>query len=224
MSMQAVAVVLGLIGLSLIVGGFGGGLRGQPGRRARRLVSGAVLGAAGLLVAVVGAGLHTYARLSYEWPVAQVKIAAVDPGARQFRVSIQSLDGSYRETACDLQGDEWLLSARVQTWKPWTNLIGMNATYRLEQVANKYTSAADANAHLITACDIEAPHSLLGGFVPASWQAGLLSFMQAQERRFGSANFMPLADGAIYIVFMTQNGLNAEPANAAARAANEMRP
>jgi hypothetical protein len=48
--------------------------------------------------------------------------------------------------------------------------------------------------------------------------------LQADERRFGSANYMPLADGALYLVFMTQNGLNAEPANDPARAANIARP
>ncbi len=35
---------------------------------------------------------------------------------------------------------------------------------------------------------------------------------------------MPLADGAQYRVVMTQSGLNAEPVNDAAKAANSARP
>jgi len=35
---------------------------------------------------------------------------------------------------------------------------------------------------------------------------------------------MPLADGAVYRVVITQSGLNAEPENDAAKAANNARP
>jgi hypothetical protein len=42
-----------------------------------------------------------------------------------------------------------------------------------------------------------------------------------EDRRFGSANYMPLADGAQYRIVITQYGFNAEPANAVAKAAND---
>ena len=100
----------------------------------------------------------------------------------------------------------------------------MNATYTLEQLANRYLSADEANANMITACDLARPNALYARLVPAAWQARLLEALQADERRFGSANYMPLADGALYLVFMTQNGLNAQPANDPARAANIARP
>jgi hypothetical protein len=48
-------------------------------------------------------------------------------------------------------------------------------------------------------------------------RAWLASISLAEDRRFGSANYMPLADGAAYRVVITQAGFNAEPANAAAR-------
>lgn len=224
MTAQTIAIILGLIGLALILTGFRRGLHGHPGRRAGRFIAGLLLTTMGASVALVGAALHTYARLSYEQPVAQVKVTARDPATKRYEVLVQSLHGDARETACEIQGDEWLLSARVQTWKPWARFIGMNATYTLEQLANRYLSADEANANMITACDLVGPNALYARLVPAAWQSRLLETLQADERRFGSANYMPLADGALYMVFMTQNGLNAEPANDPARAANTARP
>ena len=46
-----------------------------------------------------------------------------------------------------------------------------------------------------------------------------MKLIQVEDRRFGSANYMPLADGATYNVVMTQSGLNSEPANDTARKA-----
>jgi hypothetical protein len=40
-----------------------------------------------------------------------------------------------------------------------------------------------------------------------------------EDRHFGSGAYMPLADGAVYKVIMTQSGLNAEPVNNTARKA-----
>jgi hypothetical protein len=48
-----------------------------------------------------------------------------------------------------------------------------------------------------------------------------MQLVQVEDRRFGSANYMPLADGATYNVVMTQSGLNSEPANETARKAND---
>ena len=45
------------------------------------------------------------------------------------------------------------------------------------------------------------------------WGAWLAAHSYAEQRRFGSAVYMPLADGAIYRVVMTQSGLNAEAVN-----------
>jgi hypothetical protein len=47
----------------------------------------------------------------------------------------------------------------------------------------------------------------------------LLARAFVEQRRFGSAVYMPLADGAIYRVTMTQSGLNAEAVNPIAQQA-----
>ena len=88
---------------------------------------------------------------------------------------------------------------------------------------NKYISAARANGRPITACDLQGPPPAVNKVVPESWVTWLLGQSYTEQRRFGSASYMPMADGAVYKVVMTQSGLNAEPVNDIARDANNAR-
>ena len=217
----ALLVILGAI---MLLAGLWHAGRGRPIRGLYGFLSGAVLALVGLVIGLGGANLLTFTRLTYERPVADVSVRALDAGDKRYTVTVRPLDGTARTVTCALQGDEWMLSARVQKWKPWVGLLGFDATYALDQVANKYVDAADANGKTITACAIPAPTPDLNRYMHDPWLMKLTSYMQVEDRRFGSANYMPLADGAVYLVVMTQTGLNAEPANDAARAANSARP
>jgi hypothetical protein len=177
---------------------------------------GVVLGLVALCAGLIVLSTQTYARLTTERPVAEVTIAALHPALQTYRVTVRRLDGTDLVTSCDVQGDEWLMSAAVQKWRPWMNILGLDSTYTLDQVANKYFSAARGNGRRITACDLE-------GSPPAWMPHGLTEWLmdqaEASQRHFGSAVYMPLTDGAIYRVIMTQSGLNADAVNPIAKSA-----
>jgi hypothetical protein len=179
--------------------------------------------AVGLAFSLIALNTQTFARLSQEGDVAQVSVKAVNPADSLYEVSVKRLDGSNVTTTCNIQGDEWLIGGRVQKWKPWANVLGLDSTYTLDQIDNKYFSAARANGKPITACDLSGPPPAVNQVVPNSLMAWLLDQSYTEQRHFGSASYMPLADGAVYKVVMTQSGLNAEPVNDAARAANNAR-
>lgn len=199
-------------------------LRGLYHLAARRVLmgSGHLSGGVLLALAALCAGLvilntQTYARLSYERAVAEVTVAALDPAGGLYRVTVRRLDGPRSVTGCIVRGDEWEMGARVQKWKPWANVLGLDATYTLDQVSNRYFSAARGNGHTITACDLAGTAPNTGVLTGLSrW---LMARAHAEQRRFGSAVFMPMADGAIYRVTMTQSGLNAEAVNPVAQQA-----
>jgi hypothetical protein len=216
----------------LVVAGFGFVLflagvthltRGRAVRAGIGLGGGGTLTIAGLVAGLLGLNMQSYSRLTFESPVAEVSVHAVNPAQKLYVVTVRRLDGTNRSEDCELQGDEWLLSGRVQKWKPWANELGFNATYTLDQVSNMYYSAAEANGRPITACDISGPAPKVNQYLPESWVKWLIGHMLVQDRRFGSANFMPLADGAVYRVVITQFGFNAEPVNNAATRANNAR-
>lgn len=176
-------------------------------------VGGLVLGLVALCLGLVVLNTQTYARLASERPVAEVTVAALHPALQQYRVTVRRLDGTRLVSDCRIQGDEWLMSAAVQKWRPWANVLGLDATYTLDQVANKYFSAARGNGRPITACDLRAPAPPANAFVPQGLVGWLMNNTQVEQRRFGSAVYMPLTDGAIYRVIMTQSGLNAQSVN-----------
>jgi hypothetical protein len=198
--------------------------KGRAGRGMAHTIAGVPLAIAGLAVALVGFNTQTFSRLTHEGPVADVWIVAADPAKRLYRVRVTRLDGSKLSQDCVLQGDEWDISARVQKWKPWANVLGLNATYVLDQVSNRYLTAARGNGKPITACDLKGPPPAVNRWLPTPWLAWLVNHSYTEDRHFGSAVFMPLADGAAYRVLITQSGLNAQPSNAIAKRANAARP
>lgn len=192
--------------------------RGRVVSGGRGVATGLTAMAAACIAALVALNMQSYSRLTWEKPVAEVRVEQTDAAQKLYDVTLVRADGA-GETHCLLQGDEWILGGRVQKWKPWANTIGMNATFDLDQMANKYVDAMEANGKPITACDVSRPPNPILAKAPDSFRAWLSSISLAEDRRFGSANYMPLADGAAYRVVITQSGFNAEAANDAARAA-----
>jgi hypothetical protein len=217
-------LLVAVAGFVLLVSGIAHLLRGRAARAGGHILLGAVLAIIGVAAGLLGLNALTFARLIHEGPVAQVSVRTIDPARSRYLVTLRRLDGTNRVQTCALQGDEWVLSGRVQKWKPWANLLGLNATYTLDQLSNMYFSAARGNGKPITACDIKDASPRLDRYVPQGWLAWLAAHAYTVDRRFGSANYMPLANGAVYRVVITQSGFNAEPVNVAARTANDARP
>jgi len=192
--------------------------RGRIVAGGRGVATGLTTMGAACIAALVALNMQSYSRLTWEKPVAEVHVTQTDAAQKLYDVKLVRADGG-TETHCMLQGDEWILGGRVQKWKPWANTLGLNATYDLDQMANKYVDALEANGKPITACDVSRPPNAILARAPADFRAWLSSISLAEDRRFGSANYMPLADGAVYRVVITQSGFNAEAANAQARAA-----
>ncbi|MBX7197865.1 MAG: hypothetical protein K1X51_00645 [Rhodospirillaceae bacterium] len=214
-------LILGAMAAALAILGVRHLLRGKGLKAVCQISAAAVLAALSLALALVTINLASYARLTFERPLVQLTIHAVAGVDKSYIVSVQALEDGIPAINCELSGDEWILSARVQKWQPWLNLLGVDTTYSLDQLANKYATAADANQKAITACDLGNARSGDDWGLPKSWVAWAGSHLRIEQRRFGSATYMPLADDAVYVVLMTQSGLNAEPLNAAARRAND---
>ena len=220
----AAPLVVAIAGVGLLLAGTGHLFRGRPARASGHMLVGAPLAIIGLAAGLLGFNVQTYSRLTHEGPVAAITVKLIDPASQRYAVTVHRLDETNSFETCELQGDEWLISGRVQKWKPWANVLGLDATYSLDQLSNKYFTAKRGNGRAITACDLNGPPPQINEYVPEGWLPWLSSKAYALDRRFGDANYMPLADGAVYRVVITQSGFNAEPANDAARKANDARP
>jgi hypothetical protein len=217
----AAPLLAALFGIIWLLSGMGHVARGNGFKGGRGVLGGGTLAAVGLALSLLGINAQSFARLTHEGPVAEVSVHALDRANARYAVTVRRLDGDFQPVTCEVQGDEWLISGRVQKWKPWANALGLDATYSLDQISNRYLSAERGNGRPITSCDITGPMPKVNQYLPPWMVTWLIDHAYAEDRRFGDANYMPLADGATYRVLITQFGFNTEAENDVARAANQ---
>jgi len=163
------------------------------------------------LALALGLNFYTYQRLTNEQEVAGISVRALTPGHFQLTATFP---GQHMRQF-DLRGDAWQLDARILKWKGPATLLGLDARYRLERLSSRY---ADIDA------ERRSPHSIYalaeGGSLDiwtlAHEYSRWLPFVDAV---YGSATYLPLADGAQYEVRITQSGLIARPLNPSGQAA-----
>jgi hypothetical protein len=173
------------------------------------LVSGAFVLALAAGAALLAANLYTYARLTHEQEAARVSIRQL--GDRHFVVSVQAKTVPPRHF--DLRGDEWQIDARVLKWRAMGNLLGFDTLYRLERLSGRYGSVAQERSAQRTVYDLSSETTLdVWSLVNRNYR-----YVPFADALYGSAVYVPMAEGAEYAVTVSQSGLVVRPANDAAR-------
>jgi hypothetical protein len=175
------------------------------------LLSGALVLAAATGMALIAMNLYTYARLTHEQEAARVSMREL--GARHYVINLQAKNQPGRQF--QLRGDEWQIDARVLKWRPLANLLGFDTVYRLERLSGRYGDITQER---------NAPRTVH----PLAEDPGLdfWSLLRKHHRYvpladalYGSAAYVPMAEGAEYTVFVSTSGLVVRPGNDAARKA-----
>ena len=186
--------------------------------RRRRVMGGMAHGAAALIfllaaacAVLVGSNLRTYQRLGYEQPAGELQLSRV--AERHFDAVLSYPDGE--RAGFPLQGDEWQVDARVLKWHAFANLVGFDAAYRLERISGRYSNIEDERTQPRTVYELHAP----GRIDPWELIHRYRSWVPWMDALYGSATFLPMADGALYEIKVSQSGLVARPLNQAAREA-----
>jgi hypothetical protein len=209
MTITALIIVFALVGILLL-------FAAVRRFRRRRVMGGLVSGASALVLlllsacaALIAINLRTYQRLTFEQPAGELQLART--GEREFNAVLSYPSGEHANFA--LRGDEWQIDARVLKWHAFANMLGFDSAYRLERISGRYTRVEDEVAQPRTVYALHPPQRLdlwdLVHRYPA-W----LPWMDA---KYGSATFLPMADGALYEIKVSQSGLVARPLNQAAR-------
>lgn len=209
---ETIAIVLAACGLVALFVGLRRLFRGRFLPAMRSLLGAILLVAVAAALFLVATNLHTYARLTHEQPVAD--LAFRQQGPQQFLTTLTRAPSGDVETFL-LYGDEWQLDARVLKWRGWANLLGLDARYRLERVSGRYRDVEQERS---------APRTVYG--LAATPAIDLWAISRANPRwlpfvdaLYGSATYLPMADGARYHVTISQSGLLARPTNSEAESA-----
>src|SRR4029077_19183487 len=159
--------------------------------------------------ALIAANLLAYQRLSYEQPAGELQLSRA--GQREFSAVLTYPSGE--RATFDLRGDEWQVDARLLKWHAFANMIGFDTAYRLERISGRYTRIEDERTQARTVYDLNAPQRI----DPWDLVRRYHSWVPWIDALYGSATFLPMADGALYEIKVSQSGLVARPLNQAAR-------
>jgi hypothetical protein len=209
MTFTALIVAFALAGILLLIAAV---------RRLRRrgVLGGATRGAAGLVLvllsvcaSLIAANLRTYQRLTFEQPAAELQLSRT--AEREFNAVLTYPTGERANFA--LRGDEWQVDARVLKWHALANLVGFDTAYRLERIGGRYTRVEDERTQLRTVYSLNPPQRI----DPWDLVHRFHSWIPWIDALYGSATYLPMADGALFEIKVSQSGLVARPLNQAAR-------
>jgi hypothetical protein len=189
-------------------------------RRLRRLklISGTfyllitgVLVLVGTAAGLVTANLRTYARLTHEQEAARVTTRQL--AERQYAVSVQARGRPARHFS--VAGDEWQIDARVLKWRALATVLGFDTVYRLERLSGRYGDVQSERSAPRTV------HELAHDPGVDFWSLARRypHYLPLADALYGSAAYVPMAEGAEYAVTVSASGLVVRPANDAARKA-----
>jgi hypothetical protein len=186
--------------------------------RRRRILGGAMHGATGLVLlllsacaVLIAANLRTYQRLTSEQPAAELQFTRT--AEREFNAVLTYPGGERANFA--LRGDEWQIDARVLKWHALANMVGFDTAYRLERIGGRYTRIEDERSQLRTVFSLNPSQRI----DPWDLVHRYHSWIPWIDALYGSATYLPMADGALFEVKVSQSGLVARPLNQAAREA-----
>ena len=157
------------------------------------------------------ASIWGYAQLTDEAPVASIKFRATAPDTYIARLMIEGEP----DRIFDLKGDEWQIDARVVTWQPPATILGLDPIYQLDRLSGRYSNIDSERSESRTVHSLSDPGTL------DVWQVArrFPVLMPGVDAYYGTATYVPMADGAQYAVSLSRDALIARPENDAARVA-----
>jgi hypothetical protein len=207
----AIVAVCGLAGLLFLI---------ASGRRLRHRRYGAcafhglssmVMFLAAAAIALLGLNLWTYERLTREQPALRARFARA--GEQLFNATLIYPSGEVHGYV--LRGDEWQIDARVLKWRGLANILSFDTAYRLERISGRYRDVDRERTAARTVFALHPPQRVDAWALLRTWH----DYLPWADAMYGSATYLPMADGADYEVSVSQSGLVARPLNEPARVA-----
>jgi hypothetical protein len=184
-----------------------------------RIVGGAfyfLLGAFFILLGVcaglVAASLHGYKRLTSEQIAGNVSLRQL--GERRYALTLETPGSAARHF--EVRGDEWQIDARVLKWRPMAVVAGLDTLYRLERISGRYSDVVQERTAPRTVHGLATGDELVDLWAMARRHHQYLPVVDAL---YGSSVYVPMAEGADYVVSVSAMGLVVRPRNQAAHRA-----
>ena len=210
-TLLAITTAFTLIAVFFVFGMFRNLRRGRMIRASGSFAGGiatASLGGAGMILL---GSIVSYEQLTDEQTVSLIEFRENAPGEYSARLMI---DGE-SDRILTLRGDEWQIDARVVSWKPPASILGLEPIYQLERLSGRYSDVEREVSEPRTV------HALAENRVLDVWGIArrFPILMPGVDAYYGTATYVPMADGARFEVNLSRDALIARPINDAARRA-----
>jgi hypothetical protein len=144
----------------------------------------------------------TYKQLLSEVPIATISMYEKDP--QYFDVTL--IPTGEEEQRFEIHGDQWQLDARLLTWVGPIAAMGKKPLYRLDRISGRYISLEQARNAEQSVFGLEQSETI------DAWR--ILRILPSWiDANYGSAVYVPMANGAVYSVHLTAKGMNVRPVN-----------
>ncbi len=193
------AAAFAIVGAGALLAGLAALVRLRIGRFTMQALPGIALLAIGALFGAVASGLHGYAALTHEEPVARISVRPI--GEQRFEARFRFVDG--REAQYELSGDEIQVDARILKWKPFANLLGVHTLWTLDRVAGRYRSIEDERGGARTVHPLSSD-PLVDLF---SLRRRFATLAPLYDAEYGSASFVPADVPVQYELRVSTTGL-----------------
>ena len=172
--------------------------------------AGILLVVAAVYLSLFALNIYGYKEYAQEVPVATVSFR--QSGEQSFIATVTRTDGSAEDFR--LKGDQWQLDARIIKWRVPFSLLGLKPGYQLDRISGRYYALEDERSRDRTVYSLH--RDPVGIDV---WQMANDGWSVLIDARYGSAAYLPMADGALFEVNAGATGLVARPMNGAAQQA-----
>lgn len=171
-----------------------------------RGTAGLLLAFLAILIAIGAMDYASYRQLGKETQIASISFAQIND--KQFTATVVETGGG--QSKFQIFGDLWQVDARIIKWSDSLARMGLAPSYRLARLSGRYYALEDERNGTKSVFDINSSRY---GVDVWRWLQNNPFMNGFVDAKFGSATFMPMADGALYAVILTHSGLMARPLN-----------
>jgi hypothetical protein len=202
-------VVFGFLSIFFLARTIRNARRGRLIRASGALLSWVTSLAVAALAVLLLFSYYSYGRLTAEQVISTIEFRSIAPDTYRARLMIEGrIDQLF-----ELHGDEWQMDARIVNWTPPATILGLEPIYRLERLSGRYSEIERERS------EPRSVHALSKEQAIDVWAVArrFPILMPGIDAYYGTATYVPMADGARFEVSLTRDAIVARPINDRAR-------
>ena len=202
-------VIFGFLSIFFLARTIRNARRGRLIRASGALLSWVTSLAVAALAVLLLFSYYSYGRLTAEQVISTIEFRSIAPDTYRARLMIEGqIDQLF-----ELHGDEWQMDARIVNWTPPATILGLEPIYRLERLSGRYSEIERERSEPRTVHALSEEQAIDVWAVARRFPI----LMPGIDAYYGTATYVPMADGARFEVSLTRNAIVARPINDRAR-------